>query len=279
MESSKALPTGTAKGETQATILQAQLNKLQVDKDRMKEEGAAYLAKHPEIKVLMDELMASILEHRPADIPKFAAQFFNEKHNPQSGGPPPVVFAGPSGVGKGTLVGLLMKRLPTVFGFSVSHTTRAPRPGEVDGQHYHFVDKSAMEFSIHNGDFIEYANVHTNIYGTSYKAVTSVRSTGKICILDIDIQGVRNVKKSDLDCRYMFIAPPSFEALEERLRGRATESEDKIKLRLEAAEAEIHYGKTPGNFDAIIVNADLETAYSEVVSYLRMWYPDQMGAD
>lgn len=277
MDTSKPAPIGTAKGETQASILQAELNKLQADKSRMKEEGAAYIAKHPEIKVLMDELMAAILENRPTDVPKFAAQFFKTKHNPHCGGPSPVVFAGPSGVGKGTIVGLLMKRMPTVFGFSVSHTTRAPRPGEVDGQHYHFVEKSAMEYAIHNGEFIEHANVHTNIYGTSYKAVSSVRSTGKICILDIDIQGVKNVKKSDLDCRFLFIAPPSFEVLESRLRGRATEAEDKIKVRLEAAEAELAYGKTPGNFDALVVNGELEAAYAEVVSYLSLWYPDQMG--
>jgi guanylate kinase len=117
------------------------------------------------------------------------------------------------------------------------------------------------------------------MYGTSYKAVETVRSAGKVCILDIDIQGVKKVKKSSLDCRYVFIAPPSFEALEQRLRGRATETEDKIKIRLEAAEGEIAYGNTVGNFDALVVNSDLDVSFRELVAHLRVWYPDEMGPE
>ena len=100
----------------------------------------------------------------------------------------PVVVAGPSGVGKGTIVKRLMDKYPSLFGFSVSHTTRAPRPGEEDGVHYNFVEKSAMEAAIANGEFIEHAAVHTNFYGTSIAAVDKVKSEGKVCILDIDIQ-------------------------------------------------------------------------------------------
>lgn len=167
-----------------------------------------------------------------------------------------------------------MKKYPNIFGFSVSHTTRAPRPGEQNEVHYHFVEKAAFEFAVRENHFIEHADVHTNLYGTSYKAVEHVRSKGKICILDIDVQGVHNVKKSQLDCRYIFVAPPSMEALESRLRGRATETEDKIKIRLDTAVEEIKYGEERGNFDMVVINETLEKAIDDVIEKLKVWYPD-----
>jgi len=184
------------------------------------------------------------------------------------------VICGPSGVGKGTLVNMLMGKFPKLFGFCVSHTTRQPRPGEVDGKHYNFVEKSAMESAIASGEFIEFANVHTNIYGTSYKAVEMVQQLGKVCVLDIDIQGVQNVKKSLITCNYVFIAPPSLAELENRLRGRGTETEEKIKVRLENARGVMVFGATPGNFNATIFNDSLETAFHELISLLRTWYPE-----
>ena len=185
----------------------------------------------------------------------------------------PIVFAGPSGVGKGTLVKKLMDKFPKSFGFSVSHTTRAPRPGEEDGVHYNFVGKAAMEEDISKGMFIEYAHVHTNIYGTSIAAVDKVKSQGKICILDIDIQGVQSVKKSSLEAKYLFINPPSSEALEERLRGRGTETEEKIQVRLKNALGELDFGKGEGNFDASVTNDDLEKCFNEIVTIIDGWYP------
>lgn len=187
----------------------------------------------------------------------------------------PIVIAGPSGVGKGTLVEKLMKTYPSHFGFSVSHTTRNPRPGEEDGVHYNFVTKADMEAAIERGEFIEYAAVHTNIYGTSYAAVQKVQNDGKVCILDIDIQGVQNVKKSSLKCNYVFIAPPSMEELESRLRGRGTETEEKIRVRLDNAKGELEFGQQPGNFDIIIVNDDLETALKTLMDKIQSWYPNR----
>ena len=185
----------------------------------------------------------------------------------------PLVFAGPSGVGKGTLVNLLMTRYPTLFGFSVSHTTRQPREGEENGVHYHFVALEEMEAATGRGEFVEFARVHANMYGTSIKAVEDVQSRGKICILDIDIQGVQKVKASSLQCKYVFIAPPSIEELESRLRGRGTETEDKIQIRMKTAVDELAFGNAPGNFDVIIVNNDLEAAYAEILGLLKKWYP------
>jgi guanylate kinase len=155
----------------------------------------------------------------------------------------PVVFCGPSGVGKGTLIEMLMRRFPDgQFGFSVSHTTREPREGETNGVQYNFTTKEAIKNEIAEGKFIEYAEVHGKYYGTSVAAVESVRKQGKICILDIDVQGVQKVKESSLQPLYLFISPPSMESLEKRLRGRGTETEDQMKMRLGNAAKELEYG-------------------------------------
>lgn len=188
--------------------------------------------------------------------------------------PQPVVFCGPSGVGKGTLIDLLMKKHSgDKFGFSVSHTTRKPREGEVDGKHYHFTTVDAIKKEIADGKFIEYAEVHGNYYGTSVAAVEAVQKDGKICILDIDIQGVMKVKESSLSPKYLFISPPSMEALEKRLRGRGTETEEAIKKRLGNASKEMEYGQTEGNFDKIYVNEDLEETFAGLAKDFETWYP------
>ena len=171
---------------------------------------------------------------------------------------------GPSGTGKSTLIARLRKEFPDDFGFSVSHTTRAPRKGEQNGVDYNFVDKTHMEDEISKGKFLESANVHGNYYGTSFEAVDKVSCLHKICILDIDIQGVKSCKKANFDAdSYIFISPPNMEVLEARLRGRATDSEESIKKRLVGAKYEMEESKNL-KWDAVIVNDDLEKAYSEL---------------
>lgn len=185
----------------------------------------------------------------------------------------PIVIAGPSGVGKGTLINLLLQKFPNSFGFSVSHTTRGPREGEVDGVAYHFTTKEQVLKEIDAGLFLEHAEVHGNVYGTSKRAVENVQEQGKVCILDIDIQGVQQVKKSGIRAKFLFIAPPSMEELEQRLRGRATETEDKIVLRIKNAADELAYGQQPGVFDAVLVNRDLDDSFNELLATLAKWYP------
>mmetsp|Transcript_25044 Transcript_25044/g.50594 ORF Transcript_25044/g.50594 Transcript_25044/m.50594 type:complete len:197 (-) Transcript_25044:462-1052(-) len=187
--------------------------------------------------------------------------------------PRPVVIAGPSGVGKGTLIELLRQKYPTHFGFSVSHTTRQPREGEENGVHYNFTTVETMKKEIDEGKFVEYAEVHGNYYGTSIEAVETVRSKGKICILDIDVQGVRNVKKSTLDAIYVFVAPPSMEELEKRLRGRGTESEEAVLKRLGNAKEELDYGLGEGNFDRVFTNDDLQQTFDSMVEQFKEWHP------
>ncbi|KAH9648205.1 guanylate kinase 2 [Citrus sinensis] len=182
----------------------------------------------------------------------------------------PVVITGPSGVGKGTLISMLMKEFPSMFGFSVSHTTRAPRAMEKDGVHYHFTERSVMEKAIKDGKFLEFASVHGNLYGTSVEAVEAVADAGKRCILDIDVQGARSVKASPLDAIFIFICPPSMEELEERLRARGTETEDQILKRLRNAKEEIKQGKSSGIFDHILYNDKLEECYENLKKHLGL---------
>lgn len=166
-----------------------------------------------------------------------------------SGGPSALVIAGPSGVGKGTLIEMLKQEYPDAFGFSVSHTTRQPRGAEQNDVHYHFVTIPEFEADIKAGKFLEYANVFGNFYGTSIAAVERVKKQHKICILDIDVQGCRLCRKAKLPGTYVFVSPPNFEELEKRLRGRGTETEDKIVKRLGAAKGEIDARTEPGLFD------------------------------
>jgi len=194
-------------------------------------------------------------------------------HVESASSPRPVVFCGPSGVGKGTLIDMLMKKYPDAFGFSVSHTTRDPRDGEEDGVHYNFTTVENIKKEIEEDKFIEYAEVHGRYYGTSIAAVETVQSSGKICILDIDVQGVRSVKKSSLEPLYVFIAPPSKEALEDRLRGRGTEKEEDIVKRLANAQAELDYGLEEGNFDRVFTNDDLDETFQDLAAAFEDWYP------
>ncbi|ETE72301.1 Guanylate kinase [Ophiophagus hannah] len=198
-------------------------------------------------------------------------------------GPRPVVLSGPSGAGKSTLLKKLLKDYDNVFGFSVSHTTRQPRPGEVNGkertrepqshlkecrrtqQHlltnhactlagscekaglflaldYHFVTREEMQKEVDAGEFVEHAEFSGNIYGTSKAAIQAVQAQNQICILDIDLQGVRNIKKTDLNPIYISVQVPSIEILVR--------------------------GKEAGLFDMIIINDDLEAAYTKLKNIL-----------
>ncbi len=141
------------------------------------------------------------------------------------------------------------------------------------GVHYNFITVEEIQKAILDGKFLEHAEVHGNYYGTSLEAVQNVQKEGKICILDIDIQGVHNVKKSGLDALYAFIAPPSMEELEKRLRGRGTETEEAVLKRLRNARKEVEYGLDEGNFDKIFTNDDLDRTLEEMLCQFQQWYP------
>uniref|UniRef100_A0A3Q3LEY4 Guanylate kinase n=1 Tax=Mastacembelus armatus TaxID=205130 RepID=A0A3Q3LEY4_9TELE len=179
-------------------------------------------------------------------------------------GPRPVVLSGPSGAGKSTLMKRLMKDHEGIFGFSVSRTF-VPQP-VID---YHFTTREAMQDSIDAGEFIENAEFSGNLYGTSKAAIEDVQAKNLICILDVDIQGVKRIKETDLNPIYISIQPPSMEILEKRLRDRQTETEESLQKRLEAARIDMELSKEPGVFDIVIINDDIERAYEELKDILN----------
>ena len=167
------------------------------------------------------------------------------------------VLSAPSGAGKSTILRHVLKNIEGVA-FSISHTTRQPRQGETDGVEYHFVDRPSFEEMIDAGDFLEYAEVHGNYYGTSRAAVQQQEARGVDVILDIDVQGARIVRgRGDTDGVYIFLAPPDLAELEKRLRGRGLDSEETISVRLKNAEAEM---TAMTEFDYLIVNEKVDDA-------------------
>ncbi|KAF3074967.1 hypothetical protein CFAM422_002742 [Trichoderma lentiforme] len=180
----------------------------------------------------------------------------------------PIVVSGPSGVGKGTLYGLLFERHPDTFCLSVSHTTRDPRPGEEHAVHYHFVKMEDFEDLIAKDGFVEHAKYGRNRYGTSKMTIEEQTKKGKVVLLDIEMEGVKQIKNSGIDARYIFVSPPSIETLEQRLRGRGTETEQSIQERLAQAQKELDFSKTPGVHDIIIVNDDLEASYKKFEEFV-----------
>lgn len=163
------------------------------------------------------------------------------------------------------------------FGFTVSHTTRSPRPGEVDGIHYHFTTIDVMRQEIADNKFLEHAQVHGNLYGTSWNSMKHVQLNGKHCLLDIDVQGVRRLKSLSnptLRPRYVFIAPPSMDVLEKRLADRGTETQESLMQRTQNAREEVEYGLLPGNFDYIVVNDNLDDACLQFAKAVNDAYPD-----
>ncbi|CAJ0578284.1 unnamed protein product, partial [Mesorhabditis spiculigera] len=182
----------------------------------------------------------------------------------------PLVLSGPSGGGKSTILTRAMQEFPKSFAFSVSHTTRKPRDGEQHGIHYWFTEREVMEKMVANNEFLEHAQFGGNIYGTSRAQVESIERTGKICVLDIELQGVRNIKNSHLDAKYILIKAPSIKILEERLRARGTETEESLKKRLRHAEEDTRAVEAdPSLFDYIIVNDDLESAYRQFINAIK----------
>ncbi|KAF1849815.1 guanylate kinase [Cucurbitaria berberidis CBS 394.84] len=183
----------------------------------------------------------------------------------------PIVISGPSGAGKSTILKRLFEEYPDKFGFSISHTTRGPRGTEKDGVEYYFVTKEQFLALVDQKGFIEHAQFGSNFYGTSIKAVNDIAEKGRICVLDIEMEGVKQVANHPTFPRpqFLFLSPPSTEILEKRLRSRATDKEEDILKRLNQAKVEMDFansGKAP--HDKIVVNDDLDKAYQEVKEFI-----------
>ena len=177
-----------------------------------------------------------------------------------------VVLAGPTAVGKGTVAAYIRAHFPQVW-LSVSMTTRHPRPGEVDGVHYHFVDDAEFDRLVEAGEFLEYAVVHGRAkYGTPRGPVERALSEGQLAMLEIDLQGARQVRESLPGTLFAFLMPPSWEELVRRLVGRGTETEEERDRRLQTARDEL---AAASEFDVVIVNDDVRRASEELVSWMR----------
>lgn len=181
-----------------------------------------------------------------------------------SSGPLLLIVSSPSGAGKTTLTARLLAAIDNVR-FSVSHTTRKPRPNEENGREYHFVTRDEFEQLIAKDEFVEWAAVHGNLYGTSQRELASASSARGI-LFDIDHQGARQIKSSRPDAVGVFILPPSMEILLQRLRGRASEDEETVQRRFNVARTEIaHYGL----FDYVLVNDELDAATDKLLGIFR----------
>ncbi|WVN88884.1 guanylate kinase [Cryptococcus depauperatus CBS 7841] len=186
----------------------------------------------------------------------------------------PLVICGPSGTGKSTLLKALFEKHSGTFGFSVSHTTREPRTGEVNGREYHFVDRNEFMDRVDKGEFLEWAKFGGNCYGTTFAALTALHP--RRCILDIELQGVLQLKAKaplqtpPLEPVYLFLSPPSISQLKARLSGRGTETEASIQKRLDAAKSELKYAQE-GKYDVYIVNDDIQVAGEKLEKVAMGW--------
>ena len=172
------------------------------------------------------------------------------------------VISSPSGGGKGTLIRRILTHMPRL-GYSVSWTTRAPRQGEVNGRDYHFVTQEEFIAARERGEFLEWASVHGNFYGTSLKVVERELVAGRDIVLEIDVQGATTLRRNGIEAVTVFIIPPSFEILRRRLTGRQSENSETLALRLQNSRREVeHYRE----FDYVVLNDDVDRAATQLAS-------------
>ncbi len=185
----------------------------------------------------------------------------------------PFVVSAPSGTGKTTVCREVVARDGEVS-FSVSHTTRLPRPGEVDGQHYHFVTREAFTALAERDGFLEHAEYAGNLYGTSWSAIDGPLAAGHDLLLEVEVQGAAQIRARRSDARFVFLLPPSLGELEKRLRGRGTDSPEAVDRRLAIVREEL---AAVHGFDYAIVNEDLEATIEAVLGVVRAERAGQAG--
>jgi len=172
------------------------------------------------------------------------------------------VISGPSGAGKSVLIRRILEDVPAIR-FSVSSTTRRPRPGEIDGVDYHFISREQFQTDLDSGGFLEHAQFSANLYGTNRGELAAAESQGQDLLLDIEVQGARQLQEKGIEAVYIFVTPPSFAELERRLRSRNTEDEVAIQRRLRQAVEDVSHVH---RYQFVIVNDNLEEAYSRLRS-------------
>ena len=178
-----------------------------------------------------------------------------------------LVFYGPSGVGKSTLIKMLMKKYPNAFSFTISHTTREPRSGESDGIEYYFNDRDVFLEKVIMGEFIEWTEFSSNLYGTSKNAIYDATKLGQTCILDLDLNGVKSMKELDeFNINFILVKPTSFDELRKRLEYRNTDI-NVLEERIKQATIDFHTIDEK-EFDLILINDNLETTFDKLESFI-----------
>lgn len=177
------------------------------------------------------------------------------------------MVSGPSGVGKSTICHRLCERLPAEF--SVSITTRPPRPGEANARDYHYVSRDEFERVRAAGGLLEWAEVYGHLYGTPLAAITSAVADGRMIVLEIDIRGCQQVRQKMPDALTFFILPPNAEEQRRRIEGRRTDAADVIAARLARADGEIRYAQECGCYDAFLINDDLDDTVRQIIDRVR----------
>ncbi len=190
----------------------------------------------------------------------------------------PFVISAPSGTGKTTVCHELVRRDPGLV-FSVSHTTRSPRAGEVDGRDYHFVSRDSFDAMAVAGEFLEHAEYSGNRYGTAWPALERELDAGRDVLLEIETEGAAQVRARSVGAFLVFLLPPSLDSLAERLRGRGTDRDDEVERRLRIAENEFRAAR---HFDAVVINRDVEetvTTVMEIVAAVRAGAAAQVATE
>lgn len=250
-----------------------ELSRLNERKHELKSAHAAYLREHPEVTRMLGDFMSAALLEKPVDVFEFAERHFLE-FQPKMKGHRALIISGPPAVGKKTLIAKMANSYPEAFGFCISHTTRLPRDDEQDGVNFHFVSKEKFNVMLQSGSFIAHTEEDNgDMYGTSVVSIAAVRSTGKICVLDVNVEAVKKIKNTNITPRYLFVKPPSLDELENRIRDRGTADIDDVDAMLKSAMNDMEYGTRAGNFHKVLLNDDLDECYEELVRVLYEWYP------
>lgn len=240
--------------------------------EELKNLHHSYLASHPEIEQLLNDFTAEVLMHKPIDVIGFAKDYF-AKFNPSPIRTKPLAVVGPSGTGKTTIITCLIQVYEGAFELSISCTTRPKLPEEQEGVDYFFITKEEFERKIQENDFIEYGEVNGQMYGTSAHTLRDIADRGKICLMDIDIQGAIRVYDSGLEFNRVFILPKNMKQLEQRMRKRGEIEENAVRSLLRQAQNDIEMARAnPNLFTDVVTNDNFEVAMGELDHFILRYY-------
>eukprot|EP00826_Nyctotherus_ovalis_P057652 TRINITY_DN7891_c0_g1_i1.p1 TRINITY_DN7891_c0_g1~~TRINITY_DN7891_c0_g1_i1.p1 ORF type:complete len:286 (-),score=90.69 TRINITY_DN7891_c0_g1_i1:114-971(-) len=238
------------------------LNVLEIKEGAIRGKSIEYIQQHPELLEILNSFIFNLLLREPRDVAAFARTYF-DSFDLRASYFKPLVISGPSAVGKGTLIRMLLKEFPDAFELSVSYTTRDPRPGEVHGKDYYFIKISQFNDMVRQNMFVEHCVVHGNLYGTAKSEITRITKDHRICIIEIDVEGAKKVQSSGVEANFMFVNPPSMRTLMDRILKRGTETRAAVEIRMENAKGEVSFANSSMLYRYKLVNDVLEKSYKE----------------